>query len=149
MRTNAVCRIAGVKMTVDCDDSRSKAWVGRPHRGCAVAVVVAIALPAASLAGCGSISEDTAAKAAFASGRYDLYTCRDLEERTVQVRKRQLELEQLTARAAQSPGGAIMGAMAYRSEYIQGRGELMELDRQATEKQCAIDSKFTSGRAVF
>ena len=110
---------------------------------------VTVALAAASLAGCGSVSDDVAASAAFGPGRYDLYSCKDIEVRVIEVRKRQVELEELSARAAQGPGGAVMGAVAYRSEYIQTRGELKELQRLANERQCAIGSQFSSGRAVF
>ena len=38
-----------------------------------------------------------------------------------------MELQALMARASQSAGGAVAGAMAYRTEYIQAQGQLKEL----------------------
>jgi hypothetical protein len=110
---------------------------------------VGAALLAAMLAGCGSISADTAAKATFAPGRFALYTCKDLDSRIRIVHQRQVELEQLMARAEQETGGAIVNAIAYRSDYAQTRGELAELNREASGKQCAISNKYSSGRAIF
>jgi hypothetical protein len=109
----------------------------------------AMILLAASLSACGTISEETAAKAAFAPGRFDLYTCGDLDNRLKEVRKKQVELEQLMARAEQDAGGAFVSAIAYRSEYTQTRGELVELNKAANDRQCAIGNKYSSGRAIF
>ena len=106
-------------------------------------------LLAACLSGCGSISEQTAATAFMAPGRFNVATCQDLEERAVSLRTRQVELEQLMARASQGPGGELVNAMAYRSEYAQTRGEVIELAKAKADKQCASDSQFSSGRAVF
>ena len=107
------------------------------------------ALLAAGLAGCGSISERTAAAAFTSPGKYNMYTCQDVETSMVKLRTRQEELEQLMARASQSVGGELVNTIAYRGEYAQARGELLELGRVKADKQCAVDSKFSSGRAVF
>ena len=104
---------------------------------------------AAGVAGCGSISERTAAAAFSSPGKYDIYTCGDLEIASLSLRNRQLELEQLMARASQGPGGEFVNIIAYRGEYAQGRGELVELGRAKANKQCASESKYLSGRAVF
>jgi hypothetical protein len=101
------------------------------------------------LAGCGSISDQTAASALVAPGKFDIYTCRDIEQRKRQASARFTELEQLMARAAQSPGGEFVGALAYRSEYLETQGELEQLARSAAEKQCPSQSKWSSGRVVF
>jgi hypothetical protein len=106
-------------------------------------------LLAACLSGCGSISEQTAASAFIAPGRFNINTCQDIEERAVALRTRQVELEQLMARASQGAGGELINAMAYRSEYAQARGESIELAKAKADKQCASDSQFSSGRAVF
>jgi hypothetical protein len=138
---------AGAIMASSVDRGRiGGAATGRAH---ACVLSVAVALVAAGLAGCGTISEETAAKAAFAPGHFDLYTCKDLAERTDVVHRRQVELEQLMARAEQGAGGAIASAIAYRSDYLQARGELVELNKMSNDKQCAIGNKYSSGRAVF
>jgi hypothetical protein len=114
------------------------------NAGAVMAVVLA-----ASVAGCGSISERTAAAAFTSPGKYDIYTCSDLEAAALILRNRQLELEQLMGRASQGAGGEFASIIAYRGEYAQGRGELVELNRARGNKQCASESKYLSGRAVF
>lgn len=109
----------------------------------------ALGLSALGLAGCGSISDQTAASALVAPGKYDIYTCQDIEQRTRNTRARQMELEQLMTRAAQGTGGALVNAIAYRSEYLQTQGELEQLAKSSAAKDCVSHSKWSSGRAVF
>jgi len=111
--------------------------------------VVSVVLLAATLMGCAGISEQTAIAAFVAPGKFDLYTCQDLEDRAKAVRLRQTELEQLMARSAQGPGGEFVNAIAYRNEYLQARGDLQEIAKANTDKQCATKSKWSSQRALF
>jgi len=108
-----------------------------------------VALLAAGLAGCGSVGEGTGAGAFTSPGKYDIYTCEDIDRQIVSIRTRQTELEQVMGRASQGAGGDFVNAIAYRGEYAQGRGDLAELAKAKSDKQCAVDSKFSSGRAVF
>jgi hypothetical protein len=117
------------------------------ERGWRAAVTAAVL--AASLAGCGTISERTAAAAFTSPGKYNIYTCQDVENSMLTLRNRQVELEQLMARASLGVGGELVNTIAYRGEYAQTRGELTELTRAKADKQCATESKFSSGRAVF
>jgi hypothetical protein len=110
--------------------------------------VLAVLL-ALGLAGCGTISDQTAASALVAPGKYDIYACRDIEQRTRSTRARQLELEQLMARAAQGAGGALVNAIAYRSEYLQAQGELEQLAKSSADKHCSSQSQWSSARALF
>ena len=116
-------------------------------RGWRAAVTAAVL--AASLAGCGTISEQTAAAAFTSPGKYNIYTCQDVENTMVTLRNRQVELEQLMARASLGVGGEFVNTIAYRGEYAQTRGQLAELASAKADKQCATESKFSSGRAVF
>ncbi len=109
----------------------------------------AFALLAAGLAGCGSVNDRTWAGAFTSPGKYDIYTCSDIERQASSIRTRQIELEQVMGRASQGAGGDFVNTIAYRGEYAQGRGELAELAKAKSDKQCAIDNKFSSGRAVF
>lgn len=110
---------------------------------------VGVALLATSLMGCAAIDDQTATAAFVAPGKFDTYTCRDIEDRAKAVRLRQTELEQLMARSAQGPGGEFVNAIAYRNEYLQARGDLQELAKANTDKQCATKSRWSSQRAVF
>ena len=110
---------------------------------------VAATLLAACLAGCGSISEQTAANLLIDPGRFNIYTCQDVSDRAEVLRVRQLELEQLMSRAAQGAGGEFVNAIAYRTEYAATRAELKQLAGANADKQCVSNSKFSSGRAIF
>jgi uncharacterized protein YceK len=112
-------------------------------------IVAIVSLFAAGLAGCGSVGERTEAGAFTSPGKYNLYTCEDIDRQIRGIRARQIELDQVMSRASQSAGGDFVNAIAYRGEYAQSRGELAELAKAKSDKQCAVDSKFSSGRAVF
>ena len=106
-------------------------------------------LLALALAGCGTITDETAGRAMMAPGQYSTYPCPNIEARLRDVQIRRTELEQLMARSAQTPGGEFINVMAYRSEYVQTGGDLEELARASAEKKCASDSKYTSRRTVY
>jgi hypothetical protein len=58
-----------------------------------------------TVAGCASISEQTAATAFVAPGRYNIYTCQEIDSQIRSAQNRALELEHLMARSAQGAGG--------------------------------------------
>ena len=109
----------------------------------------AVMLFALALAGCGALSDDTAGRAMMAPGRFDIYSCPQIEQATQAARARRTELEQLMARSEQSPGGALANALAYRTEYVQKGGELQELARAANDKKCTSESQWSSGRQLY
>jgi hypothetical protein len=115
---------------------------------CVSGAAAAVCL-AACLAGCSSMSEQTAASAFISPGAYDVYTCQDVEKLSASMRARQVELEQLMARASQGAGGELVSSIAYRSEYAQARGMVAELAKAKADKRCASESEFSSKRAVF
>jgi hypothetical protein len=110
---------------------------------------MSVAALAGGLTACGSISDETASRAFAAPGRYDLYPCANIEAQLRSVSQRYVELEQLMARSAQSPGGEFVNAIAYRSEYLQAKGTLEELQKAASDRKCAIESKNSSRRSVY
>jgi hypothetical protein len=122
---------------------------GAAHARSRWVLACAALLVAFALAGCGAITDETAGRAMMTPGRYDIYPCSNIEARILDIGRRRIELEQLMARSAQSPGGEFINAMAYRTEYIQTGGDLEELARASAEKKCASDSKYTSKRTVY
>jgi len=68
--------------------------------------------------------------------KYMLYRCPQLAQARPGIVSRMRELEDLTAKAATSPGGAMIGRMTYRSEYLMLQGDLNNLDRRAAELGC-------------
>jgi hypothetical protein len=99
------------------------------------------------LGGCASV--DFGTSMLVSPGKYDIYTCKEIEERTKTVRAREQELQALMARSAQGPGGGLINAIAYNSDYLTARGELKELEQSAASKQCAGQNSSSSQRSVF
>jgi len=104
---------------------------------------------AVAVSACGTVTSQTGTSAYIAPGKFDVYTCSDIGERTQIVQKRKDELEQLMGRASGGSGGGIVNTIAYQAEYQQSRDELAELSRASADKQCASKSQWSSGRAVF
>ena len=75
---------------------------------------------------CGLMGEN-ASGALVAPGKYDYYSCEQLSTSARILNDRERELSELTARAAQGPGGEFVGAVAYKTELIQARGELKQI----------------------
>jgi len=121
----------------------------RTDATCRTGGTAAALVLAAGLAGCGTIGEGTTGSAFTSPGKYNMYTCQDIERSFLTLRARQVELEQLMGRASQGAGGELVNTIAYRGEYAQRTGELNELAKAKADKQCATESKFSSGRAVF
>ncbi|MBI3704123.1 MAG: hypothetical protein HY244_09835 [Rhizobiales bacterium] len=106
--------------------------------------LVTIALLAAMLSGCassGGSSDENLGRVFFAPGKYVLYKCDEIADRTNANLARQHELEGLMAKAGAGSGGQLVSSVAYRPEYLELRGEMVELRRVAAEKQC----KFVPG----
>ena len=96
---------------------------------------VAAVFAAACVAGC-SYNDDIAS-AIVAPGKYELYSCEDLTIRGRDAAKRERELKALMERSEQGAGGALVNVLAYRTEYLTARGELMQMERAASAKNCA------------
>jgi hypothetical protein len=101
-------------------------------------VLSAAFIAAAALALCAcAMSDDQAARYLVAPGKYVLYTCDEIGRAAKAKAARELELQQLMAKASVDAGGQLIGDMAYRSEYLSVRGELNELRHAAADKHCA------------
>ena len=107
--------------------------------------LVAIALLAAALPGCAGSpsgsSDDTVGRFLVAPGKFTLYSCAEIADRATANAVRQHELERLMAKAGTESGGQLASSVAYRPEYLELRGEMVELRRVAAEKDC----KFVPG----
>ena len=98
------------------------------------------ALVATMLCGCAT-SDDTAARFLVAPDQYVLYNCPQLADTAQLNAKRQRELETLMAKADSDSAGRLVSSMSYRPEYLQLRGEMSELRKEAATKHC----RFTPG----
>jgi hypothetical protein len=106
-----------------------------------VLAVVAAAF-ACALAGCVS---NESSELLVDPGRYSIYKCDDLAARWKVVSAREKELRGLMDRANQSGGGALVGSLAYRSDYDVMMGDERLLQRAAAEKNCGL--QFQTGQS--
>ena len=99
-----------------------------------------------ALTGCGL--SDGAGALFVDPGRYTLYHCDDLATRRKALITRENELRGLIERAGESPGGAVVGSLAYRSEYDSVLAEEKLLQRNAAEKNCNFASPLQSDQTI-
>jgi hypothetical protein len=71
-------------------------------------------------------------------GRYDLYKCDDFAARWKLVTTREKELRALMDRASQTGGGAVVGSLAYRTEYEEVLSDERLMQRTAAAKNCTV-----------
>ncbi len=103
----------------------------------------------AALAGCASVGEETANALFAAPGKFDGYTCRQIGDRARSASTRERELEEMMARAERGAGGALVSAVAYRSDHLQARAELKLLADTAGTKNCTAETLWGNERAVW
>lgn len=89
-----------------------------------------------ALTGCGL--SDGAGALFVDPGRYTFYRCEDLAARRQVLTTRENELRDLIEKASESAGGAVVGSLAYRSEYDSVLAEEKLLQRKAAEKNCSF-----------
>jgi hypothetical protein len=110
-------------------------WRRRGSRLSAIGLTGVLA--AGALAGCG-ISEQGIGTLALDPGRYALYHCNDLVERLKGLMNREKELRNLMDKASESTGGALIGALSYRTDYETTLSDEKLVRRVAAEKNCAL-----------
>jgi hypothetical protein len=101
---------------------------------------------AAGLAGC----TNGAGTLLVDPGRYSAYHCNDLAAAWKVLVAREKELRELMDRADQGGGGgAVIGSLAYRTDYESVRTEERLLQHEAAEKNCnSTTSQFQSDQAI-
>ncbi len=117
------------------------------HRGCRGWRAALSCFALLALSGCG-LSSDGAGALFVDPGRYTLYHCDDLAARRKQLIARENELRGLIERAGESPGGAVIGSFAYRSDYDTVLAEEKLLARNAAEKNCSFASPLQSDQSI-
>ena len=97
--------------------------------------ILVAALAALALCGCAS-SDDGAANFLVAPGQFAIYNCPQLADAARGNASRQRELEALMKKAGVDSAGRFVSGMAYRPEYLQLRGQMTELRKEAADKHC-------------
>jgi hypothetical protein len=103
-------------------------------------------LGALALAGCG-LSGNTGALL-IDPGRYDAYHCPELATRWKVLIAREKELRGLMDKAGEGPGGAVIGSLAYRTDYESVLSEEKLLQHTADEKKCGFTPEFQSDQTI-
>jgi hypothetical protein len=81
-------------------------------------------------------------------GRYDVYHCNDLVTRWKTLTDREKELRALMDKASQSGAGAVIGAVAYRTDYESVLTEEKMVQREAADKNCELTKTFQSDQLI-
>ena len=117
------------------------------RRHAAPRAVAGIALAGAMLAACSSSSE-TSVSLFAEPGKYQYYNCAQIATAMKTYSARQQELKTLMDRADQSAGGAAVGFIAYKAEYVAVNEELESLHAAAHSKSCAQDETWRSSNVI-
>jgi hypothetical protein len=115
--------------------------LGRSFLLCAAAAAAGMAL-----AGCGS--SNGPGSWLVDPGRYEAYHCNDLVTRWKQLTDREKELRALMDKASQSGTGAVIGAVAYRTDYESVLTEQKLVQREANDKKCELTTTFQSDQSI-
>lgn len=93
---------------------------------------------AALLAGCAGsgVPDDHLARMLVAPEKFALYNCEALADKAREVATRQRRLERLMEQAKVDSGGRLVSTLAYRPEYLVARGEMIDLQAEARDKNC-------------
>jgi hypothetical protein len=81
-------------------------------------------------------------------GRYEAYHCNDLVTRWKALTDREKDLRALMDKASQSGTGAVIGAVAYRSDYETVLTEEKLVQREAGDKHCELTTTFQSDQSI-
>jgi hypothetical protein len=103
-------------------------------------------LAAFALGGCG-LSND-AGSLLVDPGSYDAFHCNDLAERWKVLVAREKELSGLIDKADESTDGAVIGSLAYRTDYESVRSEEKLLQRTAADKNCGFNPNYQSDQTI-
>jgi hypothetical protein len=81
-------------------------------------------------------------------GKYEYYTCTQIAAAMKGQTQRVQDLKVLIDRADQSAGGAAVGFIAYKADYVAAGEELDSLRSAARRKSCDQDATWRSSTAI-
>jgi hypothetical protein len=121
---------------------RRAAYATRP-----AAVAVGIVLAGAMLAACTS-SGETSFSLFADPGKYQFYNCVQIAAEMKTLSHREQELKALIDRADQSAGGAAVGFIAYKADYVAVGEDLESLHAAARSKSCEQEQTWRSNSVI-
>jgi hypothetical protein len=106
-----------------------------------------ILLAGVMLAACSSSSESSFS--IFADpGKYQYYTCAQIADAMKGQTQRVKDLKALIDKADQGAGGAAVGFIAYKADYVAAGEELDSIRATARSKSCDQDATWRSSTAI-
>jgi hypothetical protein len=109
--------------------------------------LAAILLSGAMLAACSS-SGDTGFSFFAEPGKYQFHTCAQIADAMKGQAQHVQDLKTLIDRADQSTGGAAVGFIAYKADYVAAEEELDSLRSAARSKSCDQDPTWRSSTVI-
>ena len=103
-------------------------------------------LAVAALTGCGA--SNGPGSILVDPGRYSAYHCDDLAAHWKDLVARENELRNLMKKASEGGGGAVIGSLAYRTDYESVLTEERLLQRAAADQKCAFTPVFQSDSTI-
>jgi hypothetical protein len=100
-----------------------------------------------ALAGCGAGND--AGSLLIDPGRYNAYHCNELAAQWKSLVAREKELRGLMDKASDGGGGgAVIGSLAYRTDYESTLSDEKLLQQTAAEKNCGSTTEFQSDQGI-
>jgi hypothetical protein len=81
-------------------------------------------------------------------GRYSVYHCNELAARWKVLVAREKELVGLMNKANDGGAGAVIGSLAYRSDYDSVQSEERLLQSEAADKKCDFTTDYRSDNTI-
>ena len=106
-----------------------------------------IVLAGAILTAC-STSSDTSFSFFVDPGKYQYHSCAQIAVEMKNWSRREQELKSLMDKANQSAGGAAVGFIAYKADYVAAGEELESLHSAARSKKCEQDDTWRSSTVI-
>jgi hypothetical protein len=98
--------------------------------------MVSLVLLAAGLGGCAAVGDSFVSGAFVDPAKYDSYDCKQLEAERSGLATRTADLQGLIDKAQTGTGGAVVGELAYRNDYIAVRASAKLADETWRRNKC-------------
>ena len=89
-----------------------------------------------ALGGCAGVGDSFASGAFIDPAKYDQFNCKQLEAERKNLSNRTAELQGLILKAQTGTGGAVVGEMVYRNDYISARASAKSVEEMWERNKC-------------
>ncbi len=100
------------------------------------AAALALVLSGVTLSGCAGMGDGFMSGAFVDPSIYDYYDCKQLEAQRKVLTKKVTDLQALIDKAGNGTGGAVVGEVVYRNDYISSRAQLKLLEENWRRNKC-------------